>query len=189
MTKETKPDAWMPLYIGDYKKDTGRLTRDQHGAYLLLIMEYWSTGPLADDDQELAAIVLASVREWRKSLRPKLARFFIVVDGLWRHKRIDEELERWSERKAAYARRARAGGKAKAAKSNASSTSKALLETCTSSPVSEVESPNRLSTLRERERAGERADGSPAAPAFDVEAYTAAVIANLEAQKVAANGV
>src|SRR5688500_2390012 len=77
MSKETKPDAWMPLYIGDYKKDTGRLTTELHGAYLLLIMEYWSTGPLADDDDELAAITVSSPKEWKR-MRPKIARFFIV---------------------------------------------------------------------------------------------------------------
>lgn len=129
MSSEAKPDTWMPLVIGDYKKDTGRLTRDLHGGYLLLIMEYWTTGPLADDDAELAAIVLASPREW-KAIRPKLERFFTIVDGHWRHKRIDAELDRWTKKKEIYAARAAAGGRAKAAKSTASSTPKALLNGC-----------------------------------------------------------
>lgn len=149
MSKEAKPDAWMPLFIGDYKKDTGRLTRDQHGGYLLLIMEYWSTGPLADDDAELGAIALASPREW-KLLRPKLERFFTVADGQWRHKRIDEELLKWSERKLRAVERARKGGVAKAGKSassSASSTSQAVLKGCSSSSSREVDGPTGQSTL------------------------------------------
>jgi uncharacterized protein YdaU (DUF1376 family) len=86
-----RPDTWMPFYVGDYLRDTSRLTRDQHGGYLLLIMDYWINGPLPDDDGQLAAIVKASPEEWAR-LRPALSRFFVVADGVWRHKRIDAEL-------------------------------------------------------------------------------------------------
>ena len=83
----------MPIYIGKYLADTLHLSRDQHGGYLLLIFAYWRLGrPLPDDDAQLAAIVKASPREWKKSLRPILQPFFTVSDGLWRHKRIDIEL-------------------------------------------------------------------------------------------------
>ena len=85
---------WMPLFIGDYKRDTSRLTRDQHGGYLLLIMDYWINGPPPDDDVQLAVIAQASLVEWQKTLRPRLSPFFHVIDGRWRHKRIDRELER-----------------------------------------------------------------------------------------------
>jgi len=126
---DAKPDTWMPLVIGDYLKDTTRLTTEQHGAYLLLIMAYWVDGPPLDDDAELAAITRLDLRAWRKN-RPKLVRFFRIEDGVWRHKRVDAELERWAEKKAQYVARAAAGGRAKAAKSSASSTPQAVLGGC-----------------------------------------------------------
>lgn len=141
MSEEThKPDVWMPLYIGDYLKDTGRLSTEQHGAYLLLIMEYWQTGPIPDDDAELGSVTRLGVKEWKKT-RQKLIRFFIVENGVWKHHRIDEELEKWSARKALASERARKGGLAKAAssrKKRASSTQQAVLKQC-SSPSSTVE--------------------------------------------------
>lgn len=129
MTKETKPDTWMPLVIGDYLKDTTRLTTEQHGAYLLLIMSYWVEGAPPDDDGELAAITGLDAKAWRRN-RPKLVRFFRVEEGVWRHKRVDMELERWAAKKAKYVERAQAGGRAKAAKSTASSTPQAVLTGC-----------------------------------------------------------
>jgi uncharacterized protein YdaU (DUF1376 family) len=96
---------WMPLYVSDYLGDTRRLTTLQHGAYMLLIMEYWQHGGLPDDDQELADIAGLEISEWME-IRPRLAKLF--KDG-WRHKRIDEELAKASEisdrRKASAERR------------------------------------------------------------------------------------
>lgn len=80
--------AWMPLYIADYRLDTARLSAAEHGAYLLLIMEYWAAGSLPDDDRQLARIACMTDREWKKA-RPIVATFF--QDG-WKHKRIEEEL-------------------------------------------------------------------------------------------------
>lgn len=167
MTKEAKPDVWMPLYIGDYLKDTGRLTTEQHGAYLLLIMEYWNTGPIPDSDEELAGIVRMSRRDWQR-IRPKIERFFAVVEGAWRHDRIEREITKWSAKKARAVERARAGGIAKAAlstkkaaKSSATSTQQAVLKQC-SSPSKVERGINSLSTLTDREIADERADGSSA---------------------------
>ena len=88
----SKPDTWMPLYIGDYLRDTTRLSTEQHGAYLLLIMDYWTHGSLPDDDEALAQITRLQPSAWKKH-RAAIARMFQVADGEWHHKRIDEELE------------------------------------------------------------------------------------------------
>jgi hypothetical protein len=53
----------MPLYVGDYLADTGRLTTEQPGAYLLLILDYWRNGALPDDSI-LATICGLSATAW-----------------------------------------------------------------------------------------------------------------------------
>jgi uncharacterized protein YdaU (DUF1376 family) len=80
--------AWMPLYVGDYLRDTRDLNTLQHGAYLLLIMHYWQHDALPSDDARLAAITGLSVAQWRRIREPVQAKF---SEG-WKHKRIEAEL-------------------------------------------------------------------------------------------------
>lgn len=104
----------MPFYVGDYLRDTGRLTTENHGAYLLLIFDYWtSRAPLPDDDDQLAAIVRLPVARWQKA-RKVIVNYFTVADGVWRHKRIDAEIERANSISKARQEAGKRGGKAKA---------------------------------------------------------------------------
>jgi uncharacterized protein YdaU (DUF1376 family) len=105
-----KVDIWMPIYIGDYLGDTMRLTTEQHGAYLLMLMEYWRTGPLPDDDDELAAITKLDVDRWLAH-RKKLSRFFVIEDGVWRQKRIERELAAAQSRRKAATENGKKGGR------------------------------------------------------------------------------
>jgi uncharacterized protein YdaU (DUF1376 family) len=83
---------YMPLYVADYLGDAAHLTTIQHGAYLLLIMNYWQRGsPLPDDDAKLARIVRMSTRDWARN-RAVLAEFFASDGTNWVHQRIDREL-------------------------------------------------------------------------------------------------
>src|SRR4051812_44975721 len=79
---------WMPLYIADYRADTAHLGAAEHGGYLLLIMHYWQTGGLPNEDRQLARIACMSNAEWKKA-RATIASFF--TDN-WKHKRIDAEI-------------------------------------------------------------------------------------------------
>lgn len=88
-----KCDVWMPLYIGDYLSNTGRLTTEQHGAYMLLIMDYWVSGRLPNDDNALAAITRLPLDKWL-IVRKTLSRFFTVTDSEWIQERIESEKER-----------------------------------------------------------------------------------------------
>jgi uncharacterized protein YdaU (DUF1376 family) len=108
-----KPDDWMPLHLGAYFADTTNLTRDQHGAYLLLIMAYWRKGEaLPADDGQLAAMAKASPSEWRK-IKPIVAPFFIIADGKWKQKRCEEELEKARAVMAAKSKAGKAGAKSR----------------------------------------------------------------------------
>jgi uncharacterized protein YdaU (DUF1376 family) len=79
----------MPFYVADYLADTGHLTTTQHGAYLLLIMHYWSKGGLPTDDRHLARIARVPVKFWLEHVKQDIEQFF---QGGWKHKRIDHEL-------------------------------------------------------------------------------------------------
>lgn len=94
----TKTDIWMPFYIGDYLSDTMRLSTEQHGAYLLLLMECWKVGSLPDDDEQLACITRLSEERWSKH-RKIIQNYFQIEGGIWKNKRVEKELERYMNNK------------------------------------------------------------------------------------------
>lgn len=89
-----KPDTWMPFFWGDYLRDTGHLSTAEHGAYILLIGHYWTTGkPIPDSDAVMARITRQGIANWKK-MRDTIAAFFVLEGDLWQHGRIDAELDR-----------------------------------------------------------------------------------------------
>jgi uncharacterized protein YdaU (DUF1376 family) len=103
---------WMPLYIGDYLKDTRRLSTLEHGAYLLLIMEYWNSGELPNDSRQLARIAGLSFDEWM-DIESIIKRYF---NDDWTHDRVEHELSEAqanSDRRTAAAKAAVAAREAK----------------------------------------------------------------------------
>ena len=87
----------MPMFWGDYLRDTGHLSAAEHGAYLMLIAHQWNTSrPIPDDDAQLAKIARMTAREWRAARRV-LEGFFTVLGGYWSQKRVAIELERAAE--------------------------------------------------------------------------------------------
>lgn len=79
--------TWMPLYIGDYLKKTMHLSAEEHGAYLLLIMNYWCNGKITDDRENLQNISKLPY----KVLEKNVLKFFKTADGFLTHDRIDKE--------------------------------------------------------------------------------------------------
>jgi len=108
----TKTDIWMPLYVADYLSSTTRLTTEQHGAYLLLIIDYWKSGRLPDNDSVLANVTRLSGDAWAKH-RGVLQGFFEVNNGEWIHSRIEKELEKSGDLKKAQIKKSILGNYAK----------------------------------------------------------------------------
>ncbi len=85
---------YMKLYVGDYLADTGHLTCQEHGAYILLIMAYWQNGgPLENDEKLLRRYTRTTPKEFQK-VSKNVLKMFQVRDGLIVHKRIDLELSK-----------------------------------------------------------------------------------------------
>lgn len=76
---------WFQFNREKYISDTLSLDTEGHGAYLLLMLDYYSTeAPLLDNDRLLATTVRLPMDRWLE-LRPILGRFFRIEDGLWHH--------------------------------------------------------------------------------------------------------
>lgn len=77
-------------HIGDFIKDTARLTDSQCMAYLRMIWIYYDTeSPLADDADAIAFEIGASASDVHQILKRF---FFLHDDGKWHHSRCDKEI-------------------------------------------------------------------------------------------------
>ncbi|MBU9832545.1 DUF1376 domain-containing protein [Rahnella sp. FC061912-K] len=82
---------YMQLYVADYLADTPHLTTEEHGAYLLLMFNYWQTGrPLPKS--RLAGIAKLSNERW-SDVERTLNEFFLDTGSEWVHERIERDLE------------------------------------------------------------------------------------------------
>ena len=82
---------YMQLYIADYLADTMHLSTEEHGAYLLLMFNYWQTGR-AIPKNRLAKIARVSDSRWAE-LQTALKEFFEDDGDSWVHLRIERDIE------------------------------------------------------------------------------------------------
>lgn len=82
---------YMQLYIADYLADTMHLSTEEHGAYLLLMFNYWQTGR-AIPKNRLAKIARMSNDRWN-AVETSLSEFFNDNGTDWVHERIERDLE------------------------------------------------------------------------------------------------
>jgi uncharacterized protein YdaU (DUF1376 family) len=111
---------YIQLYIADYLADTAHLNAAQHGAYLLLIFNYWQRGkPLDNRNERLANVARMSNEEWQM-YRDDIAEFFVVDGDTWSHPRIDADLAAVESKSTKNSEAGKASAAAKKAKSQQS---------------------------------------------------------------------
>jgi uncharacterized protein YdaU (DUF1376 family) len=87
--------AAMPVFTDALLADTLDLSAEEFGAYCLILFMTWEKGarPFADDDRILSRIARVPLRQWRSTMRARLAPFFDLGEGTWNQKRLEKE---WS---------------------------------------------------------------------------------------------
>lgn len=81
-------------YVGDYLRDTPRLSVLEHGAYNLLLDYYYADEqPLPTDRLEVYTMVRAMTPADRKAVDKVLDKYFELRDDGWHNKRADHEID------------------------------------------------------------------------------------------------
>jgi len=104
----SKVDIWMPIYIGDYLRDTEELSSSEHGVYLLLLMHYWLKGGEIGADIDRLARVAKTDNETARFI---LGSYFTLIDGNYKNKRADIEIENANNRRRASTENGKKGGR------------------------------------------------------------------------------
>ncbi len=108
--------AYMPLYTGDYVRDTQHLSCSEHGIYLKLLMHCWDQkGPVPLDERKLCGIVNARSGDEIEALRRVLGEFFVRMEDGWYQPRLQREVERCQGISNARSRAGREGATARMA--------------------------------------------------------------------------
>lgn len=91
---------YVELHIGDYEKATAHLTATEDGIYGRLLRRYYDTEePLPLDLKALQRLVRARSRDEKAAVETVLEEFFVETAEGWRHKRCDEEIARYQEKR------------------------------------------------------------------------------------------
>lgn len=94
----------LPLWTDAYLADTNHLTAEEHGAYILLLIEAWRTADcsLPDDDTLLARHTRLTPAKW-KAAKPIIMAFWKLDNrrGRWFQKRLRKERQKVAGKKRA----------------------------------------------------------------------------------------
>ena len=89
---KTNISKWMPLRIGDIRRETNSHPLEFQAMYVNLLMAAWERGgQLPDDEKQLMRISGADRNQWIE-YRQELANLFVPGEGQWTHNLIREEL-------------------------------------------------------------------------------------------------
>lgn len=110
-------DVYYERYPGDYARDTRRLSLAEHGAYTLLLDDYYSAdgGPLPAALEALYRVCGCQDDAERDAVKSVATKFFPVrkEDGLRHNKRADRQLTGRAEFLSEQSRKARLGAAAR----------------------------------------------------------------------------
>lgn len=92
MKTNTNIAKWMPLWIGDIRRETNGQPLEFQAMYVNLLMAAWERGgQIPDDEKQLIRISGADQSQWLEH-RQALANLFVPRNGTWSHNLIREEL-------------------------------------------------------------------------------------------------
>lgn len=95
-SKTARVGVWLPVVIGDMRRDTLGMPAEFTGMYLNLMMAMWqNNGQLGNDEIYLCRISGATHEQWLRH-RQDLANLFELGDGMWSHNGIRNELRKAS---------------------------------------------------------------------------------------------
>ena len=109
----------LPLFTDAFIADTGHLSAQETGAYLMLLMVAWRTPDcrLPDDDDKLARWARVDRRTWKR-LKPTVMEFWSLGGGFWTQKRLTQERDIVSKRADAARSNGKHGGRPKSLEDN-----------------------------------------------------------------------
>ncbi len=114
--------SYFPLYPKDFLGATGRLTAEKFGIYTRLLFASWLE-PLSDDMKELTILTGST----NKKTIEVLQRFFVLNDGVWVNKKLEEvRVKAEKKHKVTVDRATKAANARWNASSNASSNAQAM---------------------------------------------------------------
>lgn len=123
-------------YVGDYARDTRGLSLVEHGAYNLLLDDYYSNGCLKHSLEQCFRVCMAFEQFERDAVQSVLVKFFTPhPDGGYFHKRVEEEILKQTK---IYQSRVY-GGKKTAAKRWANRTATSTADSPANSPATDFD--------------------------------------------------
>lgn len=107
--------AFLPLYTGDYLRDTTHLSPREHGVYLLMLVWCWQHAkPMPNDMLRLCRICACRDATDEAAVKVVLAEFFELEPDGYHNRRIERELTRSN----GLVKRGKAGAEARWGKHN-----------------------------------------------------------------------
>lgn len=144
----TDATIWMPLYIGDLQAKFTRLTSEQVGATLFLMMDYWKNGPIPNESHILMSVTKLTNAKTKSLITTlKTLNLFEETNGfinsqylttLKDQAQLNQKMKSERGKAAAEARWNKTTRNAQASNLQCVSNAQALLEECPSTSTSKL---------------------------------------------------